>query len=171
MTWAPPSPPESGKILKAIDARDCYHLFIPLNGEATQRMSDKIFSPEEAQVWEVVQKFNQAFAENQVDAYFSYLDDEVIVITPSNPYRVEGKVQDHEGFVYDLEQGTAQVGYFQALQPRVRICGNAAVVTYYSRGAYGAQGRERTSYLKETDVLERRNGGWKIIHIHVSSTG
>lgn len=52
------------------------------------------FSLEEEQIWEVVSKFNQAFAENDTDEYFSHLDDEVIVITPSNPYRLEGVEAD-----------------------------------------------------------------------------
>jgi ketosteroid isomerase-like protein len=52
----------------------------------------------------------------------------------------------------------------------VRVLGDAAVVTYYSRGSYGSEGKSRTTYLKETDVLAKRNGQWKIVHIHVSAT-
>lgn len=127
------------------------------------------FSLEEEQIWEVVSKFNQAFAENDTDEYFSHLDDEVIVIIPSNPYRLEGVEADREGFVYYLKNGAARVGYFQALQPHIRLSGNTAVVTYHSRGAYGPEGGEHTRYLKETDVLEKQGGGWKIIHIHISA--
>jgi hypothetical protein len=60
------------------------------------------------------------------------------------------------------------VGYFQELQPLVQVFGDTAVVTYYSRGAYGPEGDAKTGYLKETDVLVKRNGTWKIVHIHVS---
>lgn len=50
----------------------------------------------------------------------------------------------------------------------MRVYGNTAVVTYYSRGSYGPD--QTVAYLKEADVLVRRAGDWKIVHIHVSAT-
>jgi ketosteroid isomerase-like protein len=54
----------------------------------------------------------------------------------------------------------------------VRVSGEMALVTYYSRGSYGDgnEGSGKTLYLKETDVLIRRQDGWKILHIHVSAS-
>jgi ketosteroid isomerase-like protein len=124
----------------------------------------------QAEVWDVVVAFNRAFAENDPERYFALLDDGVSVITPGSPYRVEGLAADREGFEFALREGHGQVGYFQALQPSVQVLGEAAVVTYYSRGSYGPEGKGRMLYLKETDVLARREGGWKIVHIHVSAT-
>jgi ketosteroid isomerase-like protein len=122
----------------------------------------------EQEVLGVIAAWNEAFARNDAAAYFEFIDDDITVLTPSNPYRVEGVHDDREEFERGLAEGSGRVGYFQELQPHVQRYGDVAVVTYFSRGAYGVEGR--TLYLKETDVLVRRPDGWKIVHIHVSST-
>jgi ketosteroid isomerase-like protein len=127
-------------------------------------------SDPEGEVWQVIRAFNQAFAGNNPDEYFRHVDDDIVVLTPGNPYRVEGLVADREEFEFGLQRGYSRVGYFQELQPMVKVFGDVAVVTYFSRGSYGPEDRARTLYLKETDVLIRRPEGWKIIHVHVSST-
>src|SRR5262249_7481589 len=121
---------------------------------------------EEQQVWRVVEAFNRAFASGDVEQYFTFIDQEITVLTPSNPYRIEGIADDREEFEWGLRTGTGKVGYFQELQPLVRVSGDMALVTYYSRGSYGGEGSGKTLYLKETDVLIRRHDGWKILHVH-----
>jgi ketosteroid isomerase-like protein len=127
-------------------------------------------SPIEHDVWQVVLAFNRAFAANDPDAYFALVDDEVTVITPGNPYRVEGQANDRAGFEFALRQGYGRVHFFQELQPQVQVYGEVAVVTYYTRGSYGAEAGPKLAYLKETDVLVKRTDGWKIAHVHVSAT-
>jgi len=122
---------------------------------------------DQKEVWAVVEEWNRAFAENDVDQYFSHIDDNVTVITPANPYRVEGIRQDREEFEFALSIGTSRVSYFQMIQPSVRVRGEMAVVTYYSRGYYGTDNGQ-TQFYKETNVLFRQGGRWKIIHIHLS---
>jgi ketosteroid isomerase-like protein len=122
------------------------------------------------EVWQVIKDFNRAFAANDSDTYFTFIDNDISVLTPSNPYRVEGIVDDREEFEFGLREGYSRVGYFQELQPKVCVYGDIAVVTYFSRGSYGVEGKVRVIYLKETDVLVKRVSGWKIVHIHVSST-
>jgi ketosteroid isomerase-like protein len=123
----------------------------------------------EREVLDVIEGFNQAFADNDPDRYFTFIDEEITVLTPSNPYRVEGIPDDREEFEWGIRTGKSRVGYFQEMQPRVQIYGDVAVVTYFSRGSYGPEGGEVVAYLKETDVLVRREDGWKIVHIHVSA--
>lgn len=124
---------------------------------------------QQQEVWQVIRAFNQAFAANDVDAYFAFIDENITVITPSSPYRIEGLAADREGFEHSLRLGSGRVGFFQEMQPRVDVFGETAVVTYYSRGSFGPQGAEKMAYLKETDVLIKRNGTWKFFHIHVST--
>ena len=131
---------------------------------------DTGISRPEHQVWETVRAFNQAFANNDPEQYFMFIDDDITVLTPGNPYRVEGLEPDREEFEFGLQQGYSRVGYFQELQPSIKVFGDVAIVTYYSRGSYGPEGAARTLYLKETDILIRRADGWKLIHIHVSAT-
>jgi ketosteroid isomerase-like protein len=120
-------------------------------------------------VWETVRAFNRAFAANDPEQYFALIDPEITVLTPGNPYRVEGLAADREEFEFRLRQGYSRVGYFQEMQPKIVVSGTLAVVSYYSRGSYGPEESARTLYLKETDVLIKREGGWKLLHIHVSA--
>jgi ketosteroid isomerase-like protein len=121
------------------------------------------------EVWAAVEGFNQAFAENDPERYFGYMAEELTVLTPSNPYRVEGLPADRAEFEFSLRAGYSRVEFFQALQPRIQVYGDTAVVSYFSRGRYGPPGQAKLAYYKETDVLVRRADGWKIVHIHVSA--
>jgi ketosteroid isomerase-like protein len=121
-------------------------------------------------VWQFVQQFNQAFATNDIDAYFSHVDPNVTVFTPLNPYRVEGIRNDREEFEYSLHSGATRVGLWQAMQPKVQLFENSAVVSFFVRGSIGPEGQVKTYYWKISDVLIKRGTGWKVVHIHVSAT-
>lgn len=122
----------------------------------------------EKEVWEMIRAFNRAFMQNEPDAYFAFVAPDVSVYTPSNPYRVDGYAADREEFEYSLRLGRTRVGLFQEMQPMVCVYGETAVVTYFARGTFGAEAK--WIYWKETDVAVKRDGNWKIVHIHVSTT-
>jgi ketosteroid isomerase-like protein len=126
-------------------------------------------SSAEQEVWQTVEAFNRAFSSNDPERYFAFIDEDITVLTPSNPYRIEGIADDREEFEWGLRAGSGKVGYFQELQPLVRVYGSVAVVTYFSRGAYGGEQNGKVLFLKETDVLVKRQAGWKVVHIHVSA--
>lgn len=124
---------------------------------------------QEREVWRVVEAWNAAFAANDVEKYFSYIDSDIVVMTPSNPYRVEGLPDDREEFVFGLHKGYSRVSLFQEIAPVVNVYGDVAVVTYFNRGYYGPEEDGAMAYLKETNVLRRMtDGAWRIVHIHVS---
>ena len=124
-------------------------------------------SEQEREVWNVILAWNDAFEKNDADNYFNYVDEEIVVLVPGNPYRVQGIGPDRAEFEYGIAGGRTKVYFFQELQPKIRLVGDVAIVTYYSRGSYG-DSMEMT-YLKETDVLIRdQSGKWKVAHIHVS---
>lgn len=135
---------------------------------SSETMKTARMTPEELEVWKVIEAFNRAFAANDPETYFTFIDEDIVVIIPSSPYRIEGIKDDREEFEHSLRTGSTRVGYFQELQPLIQVFGDTAVVTYYSRGTYGPEGSAATAYLKETDVLVKKNGRWKIVHIHVS---
>lgn len=137
------------------------------NSKEENLMSNNVDAAEQ-EVRTTVEGFNRAFAANDPEAYFTFIDKDITVFTPSNPYRVDGIGPDREEFEFSLKRGLSKVGYFQQLQTRVQLLGDVAVVTYYSRGSYGQN--ETVAYYKETDILVKRDRGWKIIHIHVSKT-
>jgi ketosteroid isomerase-like protein len=127
------------------------------------RMSEKA-----AEVWKVIEEWNAAFASNDVEKYFTFIDESITVLTASNPYRVEGKADDRAEFEYGLKKGYSRVGYFEEVAPLVQVYGDVAIATYFNRGHYGPEGQGQMIYLKETNVLRRENGRWRVIHIHVS---
>jgi ketosteroid isomerase-like protein len=145
-------------------------LSVAANAESPKNSISMTEIATEREVLEVIKNFNRAFANNDPDKYFSYIASDITVITPSNPYRVEGIEQDRAEFEHSLRSGVSRVGYFQEMQPKVQLFGEAAIVTYFSRGSYGPEGQEKVYYYKETDVLHKQSGAWKIVHIHVSST-
>lgn len=121
------------------------------------------------EVLAVIKKFNKAFAENDIDKYFEFIHEDLTLFIASSPYRIDGKNDDKEEFIWSLERERTKVGFFQELQIKVQILSEtSALVTYHNRGAYGAEGNEQIAYLKESNVLIKENGNWKIIHIHVS---
>jgi ketosteroid isomerase-like protein len=144
-------------------------VFIPLLSLGQSNKQQNI-EKELIEVLETIQNWNKAFAANDSETYFQFIHDEITLFLPSSPYRVEGKQDDREEFEYSLKKGWTRVGYFQEMQPRVQIFGNTAIVTYHNRGTYGEGGNEKTANLKETDVLVREGGNWKVIHIHVSTS-
>lgn len=125
------------------------------------------WSAEQRTVWAVVVDWNKAFARNEGDAFFEHVHDDITLISPANPYRVEGIRDDREAYDFELASGRSTVNFFQMMQPLVRVYGEMAVVTYFSRGYYGPDGGA-IGYFKETDVLMIEDGQWKIIHIHLS---
>lgn len=131
-------------------------------------MQAAAMSAAEAEVWRTIEEWNAAFAANDVARYFSFIDPDIIVLTPSNPYRVEGAADDRAEFGFGLERGYSQVGYFEEVAPIVRVYGELAVATYFNRGHYGPESGGQMVYLKETNVLRRVDGRWRIVHIHVS---
>lgn len=123
----------------------------------------------EAEVLAVVKEWNNAFARNDPDTYFGYIHEDLTLFIASSPYRIDGKIDDREEFELSLNTGKTRVHLFQELQPKVQILSEtSALVTYHNRGVYGPDGEEQMRYLKETNVLVKGDGGWKIIHIHVS---
>jgi ketosteroid isomerase-like protein len=144
-------------------------VFIPMLSLGQSNKQQNI-EKELIEVLETIQNWNKAFAANDSETYFQFIHDEITLFLPSSPYRVEGKQDDREEFEYSLKKGWTRVGYFQEMQPRVQIFGNTAIVTYHNRGTYGEGDNEKTANLKETDVLVREGGNWKVIHIHVSTS-
>lgn len=125
------------------------------------------WSEDQREVWQTIEKWNYAFSQNDPDTYFTYIAEEITLVLPSGPYRVEGKPDDRQEFEFLLKKGFTKVGFFQELQPQVTVIGDMAFVSYYSRGFYGEPEGQMATF-KETTILKKTPEGWKIIHIHLS---
>lgn len=129
---------------------------------------NRALTPAQREVWQVIEEWNAAFTENDADRYFQFIDEDITVLTPSNPYRVEGLADDRDEFEYGIRIGYSRVGLFQEIAPIIRVYDDFAYVTYFNRGFYGPPDSGQMAYLKETTILRQVEGVWKIIHIHVS---
>lgn len=142
----------------------------------TLRSKSQVLIPESSnqmtstkkEILETIATWNHCFRGNEAENYFSYIHDDLTLFTPSNPYRIDGKQDDREEFEWSLRNSRSKVQFFQQLQTHVQLYDNTAVVTYYTRGVYGSELNPPMLYLKETDVLVKEDGKWKIVHIHVS---
>jgi len=128
------------------------------------------WTEQQLEVWRVIEAWNDAFEQNDADRYFKHVDPEITVITPANPYRIEGLTADRREYEYGIKRGYSKVSLFQELQPYIKVSGDMAFATYYNRGWYGPDGTGTMVYLKETNVLIKRDGTWKIVHVHVSAS-
>lgn len=121
---------------------------------------------QEEEVLRVITEWNEHFTHNNTKEYFRFLSDDITLFIGSSPYRIDGLEKDREEFEYSLEQGWTTVGYFQMFQINIQVYGETAVATYHTRGSYGKE--PKIVFVKETNVLVKENGTWKIVHIHVS---
>jgi len=81
--------------------------------------------------------------------------------------RVEG-LEFHK-FYFDLPAGSGPRAT-TLCEPRVRLLGDAALVTYVRlTQRLGADGKPATSAIEETRVWQRIGGEWRHVHFHRSA--
>jgi ketosteroid isomerase-like protein len=112
--------------------------------------------------------FNGAYERNELDAYFSYYADDVTMWFESG--RVN--LADYKKDWYALIKGGGGVEKNALSDMRVQISpgGDAAIATYkldvLTRQADGKKTKEQAY---ETDVWFKRDGKWKLAHVHYNS--
>jgi ketosteroid isomerase-like protein len=112
--------------------------------------------------------FNQAYERNDLEAYFSYYADDVTQWFESG----RTSLADYKKSWYELIQGGGGVekNVLSDLRVQVSPGGDAAVATYVvdvvTRQVGGKKIKERAF---ETDVWYKRDGNWKIVHLHYNS--
>lgn len=89
------------------------------------------------EVWTTVKSWNKEFLNNNPDAYFQYIHDQLSLFVASCPYRINGKQDDRDEFEWCLKQGKTKVNFFQEIDPLIQFYGNSSIVTYYTRANYG----------------------------------
>lgn len=68
--------------------------------------------------------------------------------------------------LYDSLRGKVDIARDEIVEPLVQLAGDAAVLTF----RYNSHGSEGTLRWNCTEVYQRRDGTWKIIHTHWSLT-
>jgi ketosteroid isomerase-like protein len=68
--------------------------------------------------------------------------------------------------LYEKVRGKIHMDRYELLNPKVQLCGDAAVLTYNFVGYGGGE----SSRWNCTEVYRRTPNGWRIIHTHWSFT-
>jgi ketosteroid isomerase-like protein len=121
-----------------------------------------------SEIEKLVVAFNQAYERNDLEEYFSFYADDV------TQWFESGRVSlaDYKKDWYALIQGGGGVEKNAISDLRVQVSpgGDAAVATYVldvvTRQADGKKTKEKAY---ETDVWFKRDGKWKIAHLHYNS--
>ena len=122
----------------------------------------------EKKIMQLTLLFNQQYEDNDLDGYFSHYADDVTQWWP------EGRVSlaDYKKEWYDLigNGGRVETAIVSDLQVQVGPSGDTAVATYKldvtTRQPDGTQTGETAL---ESDVWFKRDGKWRIAHLHYNS--
>jgi len=120
------------------------------------------------EIEKLVVAFNQAYERNDLEEYFSYYADDVTQWFESG----RAGLADYKKSWYELIQGGGGVEKNALSDIKIQLSpgGEAAVATYVvdvvTRQADGKKTKERAF---ETDVWFKRDGKWKIVHLHYNS--
>jgi ketosteroid isomerase-like protein len=121
----------------------------------------------EAEVREAVQAFNSAYADGEVDTYFSYYADDAFVY-------FYGARQDlaayHQEWSAMVEAGGAvEMNELSDIRVQVMPGGEVAVATYFvDYRLRTPDGELSASRAFESEVWRKIDGEWKIVNLHYS---
>jgi ketosteroid isomerase-like protein len=119
----------------------------------------------EAEIRELTNSFNEAYATNQVDKYFSFYAKDVSLYFFGARQSVEQYNKEWHEMV--AAGGGVERNDASDLQVRVLPGGEAAVVTYFvNNQSRSPDGKVTSAKAFETEVWEKINGDWKIVSLH-----
>lgn len=122
---------------------------------------------ENADLHTAIKGFDHAYANNDVEKYFSYYADKATV------YFGDGRVDIaayHEMWTGLMAAGGGvELNEMSDLQVQVMPSGDVAISTsFIDNRTRAADGTTSTSRAFETDVWQKMGGKWKIISLHYS---
>ena len=117
-----------------------------------------------SEIRELTIKFNDAYERNDLDKYFSYYADDLTQWFESGRVTLEQYKSDW----YALIEGGGGVESTELsdLQVQVGPDGKTGIATVVTRSPDGKRTKEQAW---ETDIWFKRDGQWKIVHLHYNS--
>jgi len=121
-----------------------------------------LYSPEQLELIEVDQRFQQAFIDKDIGAIDALLVDDYVLVSSNGSQRTKGEV---------LEAIASPRSTWQINQTRdwdIRIHGSVAIVvaTLHQKGI--DQGTPFDSQVRFSDTYVCENGQWRQLHAHAS---
>ena len=116
------------------------------------------------EIRELVIEFNEAYERNDLDKYFSYYADDLTQWFESGRVTLEQYKTDWYALIKG--GGGVESNELSDLKVQVGPDGKTAVVTVVTRSTDGKRTKEQAW---ETDVWFKRDGRWRIVHLHYNS--
>jgi ketosteroid isomerase-like protein len=116
----------------------------------------------EEELLKLEHEFGQAMIKNDADAIGRFLADDWIIIDP------DGGIIDRTRFLDVIKSGTLSHEAMDSHDLRVRIYGNAAIVTALTTSKGKFMGQEFTTKERATDVFVKDSGRWQCVISHLT---
>jgi ketosteroid isomerase-like protein len=124
-------------------------------------------STAEQEIRDLEKKYNDAYAANDLTAYFGYLASDFAQWLPSG--RTDKASYEASWTRYIKGGGKVLEAEISELQVKIGPSGDSAVASYLLRvKTRSARGVESEETNQETDVWFKRDGAWKIVYLHYS---
>ncbi len=118
----------------------------------------------EKEVLELEQKYNGAYAANDLPTYFSFLAEDFSQFLPSG--RTD-KPSYQKSWTRFIERGNkVTLAELSDMKIQVNPAGDAAVASYLLHVKTQSTRGLADEYFQESDVLFKRAGAWKLVHLN-----
>ena len=121
----------------------------------------------QADIRQLEQEFNAAYAANDLDKYFGYYSDDAVLWFPEGRTDIPSYKKEWAEFI--KSGGQIQTATLSDLQVRFSPVGDSAVASYLLHlKTQQADKKVLDEVYQESDVWLKVTGGWKIAHVHYS---
>lgn len=104
------------------------------------------------------------WAKGDPDGFLEISDADVTYFDPFLEKRLNGLGELRA--LYDRLRGQVRIDEYAFIDPKIQVAGAMAVLSYN----FESRGNGTTSRWNTTEVYERKNGAWRIVHTHWSLT-
>jgi len=124
-----------------------------------------------AKIMEITYAAWKADMEKDVKASMALLADDYTEFNSQLPTRVDGKAMN--GRFYEAStQGSGQILAAEAVNPKVQVYGDVAILSYnYVGYTKSPEGEIEPNLAKSTRVYAKIGGEWKLVHANFASVG
>ncbi len=118
----------------------------------------------EVKVWNTIQKMNKCWTcgdLSELEKLAHYFHKEMVAITPTDKYRLEGKEACFNGWKSFAEN--TKIHFWKEKDPKIQIYGNTAVITYYFDMSFDMAGQTVNMGGRDMFTLINENGKWLVV--------
>jgi ketosteroid isomerase-like protein len=124
-------------------------------------------SETEKRILDLEQKMNAAYAANDLPAYFAYYAPDFTQWLPQGRTDLPQYEKMWTSFIHS--GGKVQLAEPLDMHLQVNPSGDTVVASYLLHvKTQSPQGKVSDENFQESDVWFKRNGGWKVVHLHYS---